>query len=53
MDPALAGKVSSVGCLDPFYQINAVFPFAKAFSFSNYLDSQALEAGIIMLGRVV
>jgi hypothetical protein len=53
MDPALAGTVSSLGRLGPFYQINAVFPFAKAFSFSNYLDSQACEAGIVMLGRVV
>jgi hypothetical protein len=53
MDPALADKVSSTGRIGSFYQINAVFPFAKAFSFSNYLDSQACEAGIVMLGRVV
>jgi hypothetical protein len=53
MDPALAGKVSSVGRLGSFYQISVVFPFVKAFSFSNYLDSRAREAGIVMLGRVV
>jgi hypothetical protein len=52
MDPALAGKVSSIGCLGPFYQINVVFSFAKAF-LKIYLDSRAHEAGIVMLGRVV
>jgi hypothetical protein len=53
MDPALAGKVSSVGCLGSFYQISAAFFFAKAFSVSNYLESRTCEAGIVMLSRVL
>jgi hypothetical protein len=52
MDPALAGKVSSFGCLGSFYQISAAFSFAKAFNVSSYLDSWACEAGIVMLSRV-
>jgi hypothetical protein len=53
MEPALAGKVRSVGPLAPFIKLSTAFPFSRAFSFSNYLDSRACEAGVVMLGGVV